>query len=56
MRFLHGFQRNVVPLTLRSKVLPLERTITKKHRLAYEVFEMEVHVDVLSAYVHYDDK
>jgi len=32
------------------------RTITKKHRLVYEVFEMEVHVDVLSTYGHYDDK
>ncbi len=32
------------------------RTITKKHRLIYEIFETEVHVDVLSAYGHYDDK
>ena len=32
------------------------RTITKKHRLIYEIFETEVYVDVLSAYGHYDDK
>ncbi|MBP3213636.1 MAG: type II toxin-antitoxin system YoeB family toxin [Bacteroidaceae bacterium] len=32
------------------------RTITKKHRLIYEIFETEVHVDVLAAYGHYDDK
>ena len=32
------------------------RTITKKHRLIYEIFVTEVHVDVLSAYGHYDDK
>ena len=32
------------------------RTITKKHRLIYEIFENEVYVDVLSAYGHYDDK
>jgi len=32
------------------------RTITKKHRLIYQIFETEVHVDVLSAYGHYDDK
>ncbi|MBP3832727.1 MAG: Txe/YoeB family addiction module toxin [Bacteroidaceae bacterium] len=32
------------------------RTITKKHRLIYEIFDTEVHVDVLSAYGHYDDK
>lgn len=30
--------------------------ITKKHRLVYEIFDTEVHVDVLSAYGHYDDK
>ena len=29
---------------------------SKKHRLIYEIFETEVHVDVLSAYGHYDDK
>ena len=28
----------------------------KKHRLVYRIFETEVHVDVLSAYGHYDDK
>ena len=32
------------------------RTITKKHRLVYEVFETEVHIDILSSYGHYDDK
>ena len=32
------------------------RRITKKHRLIYEIFEAIVHVDVLSAYGHYDDK
>ena len=32
------------------------RQITKKHRLVYRIFEMEVLVEVLTAYVHYDDK
>lgn len=32
------------------------RSITKKHRLIYEVRNMEVLVLVLSAYGHYDDK
>ena len=32
------------------------RTVTKKHRLIYEIFEKEVFVDILSAYGHYDDK
>ena len=32
------------------------RQITKKHRLVYRVFEIEVYVDVISAYGHYDDK
>lgn len=32
------------------------RRITKKHRLVYEILETIVHVDVLSAYGHYDDK
>jgi toxin YoeB len=32
------------------------RTITKKHRLIYEIIEKTVHVDILSAYGHYDDK
>ena len=32
------------------------RTITKKHRLIYEIFEQEVRVEVLSSYGHYDDK
>ena len=32
------------------------RRITRKHRLIYEIFDTEVHVDVLAAYGHYDDK
>ena len=32
------------------------RRITKKHRLIYEIIDTVVHVDVLSAYGHYDDK
>lgn len=32
------------------------RTITKKHRLVYEVHDEMVLVLVLSAYGHYDDK
>ena len=32
------------------------RSITKKHRLIYEVFDTEIHVDVLSTWGHYDDK
>lgn len=32
------------------------RSITKKHRLVYEIREQEVCVLVLSAYGHYDDK
>ena len=32
------------------------RKITKKHRLVYEIFDTEVHVNVVSAYGHYDDK
>ena len=28
----------------------------KKHRLIYEIFDTEVHVDVISAYGHYEDK
>ena len=32
------------------------RQISKKHRLVYRIFEKEVHVDVLAAYGHYDDK
>ena len=32
------------------------RTITKKHRLIYEIFEKEVRVNILSSYGHYDDK
>lgn len=32
------------------------RRITKKHRLIYEIFDMEVIVIVISAYGHYSDK
>ncbi len=32
------------------------RRITKKHRLIYEIHEMEVVVLVLTAYGHYEDK
>ena len=32
------------------------RQITKKHRLVYRIFEVEVYVDVLTAYGHYEDK
>jgi len=32
------------------------RRISKKHRLVYEIFDAEVHVDVISAYGHYGDK
>ena len=32
------------------------RKITKKHRLIYEIFDTEVHVDVVSAWGHYGDK
>ena len=32
------------------------RQITKKHRMVYRIFEQEVVVLVLTAYVHYDDK
>ena len=32
------------------------RRITQRHRLIYEIFDTEVHVDVISAYGHYEDK
>ena len=32
------------------------RRITKKHRLVYEIHDMQVLVLVLAAYGHYDDK
>ena len=32
------------------------RRITREHRMVYTITESEVHVDVLSAYGHYDDK
>lgn len=32
------------------------RQISKKHRLVYRIYETEVHVDILAAYGHYDDK
>ena len=39
-----------------NRVGQWSRMVTKKHRLIYEIVELEVHVDVLSAYGHYDDK
>ena len=39
-----------------NRVGQWSRMLTKKHRLIYEIVELEVHVDVLSAYGHYDDK
>ncbi|MBP1540452.1 MAG: Txe/YoeB family addiction module toxin [Prevotella sp.] len=32
------------------------RRITKRHRLIYSIYENEVHVNILSAYGHYDEK
>ena len=32
------------------------RQITKMHRLVYRIFDEEVHIYVLTAYGHYDDK
>lgn len=32
------------------------RSITKKHRLVYRIFETEVYIYILAAYGHYDDK
>ena len=32
------------------------RRISKKHRLVYEIYDMEVVVLVLTAYGHYEDK
>ena len=32
------------------------RQKNKKHRLVYRIFETEVHVNVLTAYGHYEDK
>ena len=32
------------------------REITRKHRLIYRIFETEVHVIVIAAYGHYNDK
>ena len=32
------------------------RRITSKHRLVYRIYEMEVYVDILSSYGHYEDK
>ena len=39
-----------------NRVGQWSRMVTKKHRLIYEIVELEVHVDVLSAYGHYDEK
>ena len=32
------------------------RQISKKHRIVYRILEVEVHIDILSTYGHYDDK
>ena len=32
------------------------RQISKKHRLVYRIFDTEIHVEILTAYGHYDDK
>ena len=32
------------------------RRITSKHRPVYRIYEMEVYVDILSSYGHYEDK
>ena len=32
------------------------RRITQTHRLIYEIFDTEGHVDVISAYGHYENK
>lgn len=39
-----------------DKVGQWSRRITKKHRLVYEIRDMEVIVIVISAYGHYEDK
>lgn len=39
-----------------NRVGQWSRSITKKHRLIYEIVEEVVHVNILSAYGHYDDK
>lgn len=39
-----------------NRVGQWSRMINKKHRLIYEIFDQEVHIDILSAYGHYDDK
>ena len=32
------------------------RRNTDRHRLVYEIFEREVHVDIIAAYGHYGDR
>ena len=39
-----------------DKVGQWSRRITKKHRLVYEIRDMEVIVIVISSYGHYEDK
>lgn len=39
-----------------DKVGQWSRHITKKHRLVYEIRDMEVIVIIISAYGHYEDK
>ncbi|MBQ7690082.1 MAG: Txe/YoeB family addiction module toxin [Muribaculaceae bacterium] len=32
------------------------RRISKKHRLVYSIHDEKIHIDILSAWGHYDDK
>ena len=52
----HPYSGNGKPEPLRGdRSGQWSRRITKKHRLVYEVHDMEVTVLVLSAYGHYED-
>ena len=54
---LHPYTGTGHPEPLRgNRTGQWSRSISKKHRLIYEVFEEEVHIDILSTYGHYDDK
>ncbi|MBQ4507901.1 MAG: Txe/YoeB family addiction module toxin [Paludibacteraceae bacterium] len=44
------------PEQLKNYPCTWSRHITKKHRLVYEVHDMQVIVLVLTAYGHYDDR
>ncbi|MBQ6725125.1 MAG: type II toxin-antitoxin system YoeB family toxin [Bacteroidales bacterium] len=49
--------KNIKPEQLKGSCVEVwSRHFTKKHRLIYEIFETEIHVDVLSTYGHYGDK